>query len=432
MARWILRDRSVSRCGSFVMLRTCFAPIVALLCALELSGCSRRALIVEPATINSGVIEGQTFCLAKGIVSLTVSYKPPAVGGSGPPGAGKSSLHRGGYTFGGAAGAAIASEPDDDEGVSPAPPDAIASRMLAAGAAASNAEPSGVTVTAENIKLGIDNVRFIPDCNYQYSVGLAHDIFHEDDVTIEVDPVTKLLKGVNSTLEDKTPEIVRKLAEAPGQILGGGTAGALGTVRRRNLGFEIRHDVDPTDPASVAVFNRHLRGLFPRVRLVTRPLIDLPNTARQPVPCSQDLCFRTAMPYVVELTTRGDEVARVISQQVVVVPNPYVVANIPVTRSAFVKKEVKLDFKDGMLVKTQIKNPSEMLGFIGIPIDIAKAIVSVPSAMLKFEIAHKQNDAALLDARAGVINSQKALIDAQRALLAGAAAGQQQAASSVP
>ncbi len=386
---------------------------------LSVSGCDRRALLVAPISHSAGHIEGQPFCLAKGIVSLTVSYKPPdpvkTTGGTKPVayelppqrvsiadiGRGQTGAR------GNTAGATAAS--GAKAGTVPAPADGDAP-----------GDPSGPLLgTAQNISLKIDAVHFIPDCDFQYTVALQHDVLHDDEVTIEIDPVTKLLKGVNSILEDKTPAIVAKLADAPGTIFGG--ASKVAAITKTPFSFEIKHDIDPTDPGSVEAFNRHLRGLTPKIKLVTRPLIEVPHAPAERVGCKEDLCFRTAMPYIIELKTTDDSVARVVTQQVVVVANPYLVASIPVTRAPFVKKEVTLEFKDGMLTKTRIKNPSEVFGFIGIPIDVAKAIVSVPASMLKFEIVQSQNNNALLTEQKRALTLQKEIIDAQRQLLATAA-----------
>ncbi len=376
--------------------------LIGFACAVLFVGCGRRALLVSQVPFDAMHVQGQTFCLAKGIVSLVVSSKPSGGGGdAAPPDAGQSP-NPAGQSFDMAAG--------EDDGVAP-------SGENGAGAAAT------LKASVQTLSLTVSNVRFIPDCDFQYAVSLDHDVFHADDVTIEIDPITKLLKGVNSSMWDRTPAIVEKLAKAPGEIFGpGGEAGEAAPRAKTPRYYEIRHDVDPTDKHSVDIFNGHLAGLQPRVRLGTRPLMQLPTHTRERAHCQEDLCFRTAMPYVVELISDDAPSPRVISQQIVVVPNPYLIASVPVTRAPFVKKEVILEFRDGMLSKSQIKNPSEVLEFVGIPINVAKAIVSIPSAMLKFELLQTQNDGKLLLAQKELIDNQKGLVEAQQQLLAAAAA----------
>lgn len=410
------------------MARTASVLFAGFVSILAVAGCSQRALVVEHVPSYATNVTGQSFCLAKGIISLTVSNKPPRqrkgamtdsllgptfsslsrLGASNgfdaiKKAARNSQKHNGGY----------AKTSYKSRGNSPA------------SSAASVGTPAGITSQSEHLKLIIGRVRYLPDCDYHYTVSLKHDVFHNDDIKISIDPITKLLSGINSTLEDKTPEIFRKIAEAPAEILKGYSAsGQRIFVDEETKYFEINHDVDPTDRYSVAAFNMHLRKLSPRVKLITRPLIALPNAGREKAECGNDICFRTAMPYIVELATAGGEERRVIAQQVVVLPNPYLVANIPVTRAPFVKKEVNLKFKDGMLIETHIKNPSEVLAFLDIPISVAKALVAIPSAMFKFEVIQTQNDAGRLRAQKDGLILQKEIIEAQRALLAAAAAPQ--------
>lgn len=368
-----------------------------------LAGCDRRALEISPVAYDAMHVTGQTFCLARGIVSLVVSLKPePKAGGGGGDKFQGPEFSQSGVRFDDET--AFADAAGADQGVKP-----------------SDKEDAGsaTTATMQNLTLTVDNVRYIPDCDFQYTVNLNHDIFHSDKVAVEIDPATKLLKGVNATLKDETPQIIRKIANAPVDVINAANA----AQKTPTDYFEIKHDVDPTDKRSVEIFNAHLAGLKRDIRLRTRPLVQLPHPPREKAHCREDLCFRTAMPYVVELATEDGGSPRVISQKIVVVPNPYLVASVPVTRAAFVEKKVILDFKDGMLVKSDIDNPSEVLAFVGIPIDVAKAIVAIPSAMFKFELKQVQNDAALLKAQKELLQEQKGLIDAQNALLAAAGGG---------
>jgi len=80
----------------------------------------------------------------------------------------------------------------------------------------------------------------------------------------------------------------------------------------------------------------------------------------------------------------------------------------PVRRAPFVKKQVKMDFTSGMLTSVQLVNPSEVLEFIQIPIAVAKAIVSIPSAMLQFKTTQITADNNLLTAQQKNLESANA------------------------
>jgi len=57
---------------------------------------------------------------------------------------------------------------------------------------------------------------------------------------------------------------------------------------------------------------------------------------------------------------------------------------IPVKRSAFVKQVNKIAMQDGLILSNAITNPSSVEGFLSIPINIAKAIVSIPAQLVHF------------------------------------------------
>ena len=57
---------------------------------------------------------------------------------------------------------------------------------------------------------------------------------------------------------------------------------------------------------------------------------------------------------------------------------------VPVKRTAFVKLINKIGIQDGIIISNEITNPSSVEGFISIPINIAKAIISIPGQLLQF------------------------------------------------
>ncbi|MBT8233091.1 MAG: hypothetical protein KJN84_10715 [Bacteroidia bacterium] len=59
---------------------------------------------------------------------------------------------------------------------------------------------------------------------------------------------------------------------------------------------------------------------------------------------------------------------------------------VPLKRGHFIEKSNNLVLTNGLITSNEIKKPSELVGFISIPIDIAKAIVSIPAQLLTFTI----------------------------------------------
>ena len=69
----------------------------------------------------------------------------------------------------------------------------------------------------------------------------------------------------------------------------------------------------------------------------------------------------------------------------ITIVDPNILINIPIKRTVFAKRENKIILEDGIIKSIEITNPSSFLGFVSIPIDIAKAIISIPGQLLTFK-----------------------------------------------
>lgn len=87
---------------------------------------------------------------------------------------------------------------------------------------------------------------------------------------------------------------------------------------------------------------------------------------------------------------------------------------IPVTRAMMVKKTQGLKLQNGMLLENAITKPSESEALISIPVNILKAIFSIPSQLLSFRITHIQQQKSLVTEESGL---SKAILDSEKAKL---------------
>ena len=69
---------------------------------------------------------------------------------------------------------------------------------------------------------------------------------------------------------------------------------------------------------------------------------------------------------------------------------------VPIRSTPFVKRTHTLSITKGELVAHNISNPSSLQGFIGIPINIAKAIVSIPAQLVRIQIKQINDEKARL------------------------------------
>lgn len=261
-----------------------------------------------------------------------------------------------------------------------------------------------------NISLTIDNLKYISDPEHHYRINVHHDVFYDDNISVEVDE-NGLLKAINSTTTDKTPDIIRTIANAPIEILGSERS-----IRAPAEYFEIKFTLDPTRVEDRDRLNQVLDDLGANVEFSARPYMNLPSSAGVHQPnCNLDPCFRTALPYALELVAR--DASTVIARSVVVLPNKYIVGQVPLTRAPFVTKKLSLTFTNGMLTKADLDNKSEVLAFVQIPIDVAKAIVGIPSALFSFQVKQLQADNLYLTEQERSLNLQRQIIEAQNKLL---------------
>jgi len=79
------------------------------------------------------------------------------------------------------------------------------------------------------------------------------------------------------------------------------------------------------------------------------------------------------------------------------VPDRSKVVAVPVKRYPFIANQYNPKFSHGLLMENRIRKPSEFEGFVGIPIRIAKALMSIPAELLQFRITRTQQLTTLAD-----------------------------------
>jgi hypothetical protein len=262
-----------------------------------------------------------------------------------------------------------------------------------------------------NVSLTINTVAYIADPDFHYSVSINHDVLFDDDITVTTDGTTGLLKSINTTTTDQTPAILETLAQAPVSILKLTSEKISSTASSFNITFNL----DPTSVEDRTRLNQILKALTPAIQFNAKPVVPLPYGPNMLPDCGFNICFRTAMAYALELSTTDDAV---VARQIVVLPNKYVLGQVPITRAPFVTKKFVMAFTNGMLTSLQITNPSEALAFVQIPIAIAKSIASIPSAVLQFKTTQITADNNLLTAQQNNLSLQRQIIQAQQQLLA--------------
>ena len=103
-----------------------------------------------------------------------------------------------------------------------------------------------------------------------------------------------------------------------------------------------------------------------------------------------------------------------VTSSIVNVPDISRAILIPVTRAAMVEKKQTLTLKKGMLLENAIIKPSEAEAILAIPVNILKAVFSIPGQLLSFRINHIQQQKNLVTEDAAL---SKAILDSEKAKL---------------
>lgn len=69
---------------------------------------------------------------------------------------------------------------------------------------------------------------------------------------------------------------------------------------------------------------------------------------------------------------------------------------LPITRTAFAKTTNEMTISNGIINSNKITRPSPINGFVQIPINIAKAVVSIPAQLIQIRINNNTNEKNLL------------------------------------
>lgn len=233
----------------------------------------------------------------------------------------------------------------------------------------------------------VESLAVQADPNYRYVAHLSHNGTRDDDLTLEVNS-EGLLTSTKITAADKTGEILVELA---------GAASAAAQPGMED--YDSERDAVRCLGPKVLVFNPADKyeaqgtSLLPAFDSINKQLLEygisLSHDSIPAIPDGDDLepkwgavYYRAPMPIVVSV--HQDE--RVISSSVVNVPQLGPTAYIPMKANAFVTTVDELTFTDGSVTKWNTKRPSEALAIVKVPVDIMKAVVSVPAGIFKLRV----------------------------------------------
>lgn len=124
------------------------------------------------------------------------------------------------------------------------------------------------------------------------------------------------------------------------------------------------------------------------------------------------ICYRTLLPHRMSIYVwSGNALVKPI-QHYILLPNDSPTFFIELKRAALVKNTYDIKFENGMLVSTKATKPSEVLAAVSLPVDIVKAIASIPAEIVQLKINYSSNEKALAEAQQAKFESLQAVNNA--------------------
>ena len=301
------------------------------------------------------------------------------------------------------------------------------------------------------------DVKTIPDLRHQFVLRPQWDSASDDYVKVNLDS-DGLLAGVYGHATDERGEIARGLTDLFSMLIAGPgstskwDAGPRPDPRRSmtdRLGDAPRmiaeYEFDPVDPNDKARVERALKHYG--ITMWLHRQSDCPIAGSGPGCCTTCDCtkpgvyYRLPVPYRFGLRpagrfrepgylgARGDGAWENLEggiERTLLLPNEAVCLYVPVNRASFVSSYTSLVFERGMLREVETDKPSELVGFVKIPVDVASAILAIPAELLTIRInrIEQRSDlaakvAAQSEAERSRIESEIAMLEAARKLRGG-------------
>lgn len=288
----------------------------------------------------------------------------------------------------------------------------------------------------------------VPDLRHHFVIQTKFDAGSYDMLSVGVGS-DGLLTHVTGAAQDQTREIAVGIARLASLLVTGAAQLSGESARMRADGAPEKeipprlvasYEFDPTDPTDL----RRVRGELAKHGVT----MTIEKQANCPIATSGDGCcttcdvsqpgiyYRLPLPYRLQLNPGGVERSVMMSSGVttmqvigvegpidwtILVPNEAICKYVAVTRAAFVTKRTELAFDHGMLTRVSTDKPSELLGFVSIPVDVAKTIIGIPAELLKIRVDQKtqersivQNDADIRKAQADELDAVARILSAQK------------------
>lgn len=312
-------------------------------------------------------------------------------------------------------------------------------RVTAAKEKAASAAKRAADVKANQGKceetVAITQLPPVPDPVHRYIASLDHGFTRDDKLKLSV--VNGMLSSSNAQSTDQTPGILLNLVQS---FAAAGTPRAAAPVWQPQIDkskvscVPDAHSTvfDPTDPQETREQFNVLRDKFPGIVLevadlktATPPPKAGEGQAKGANPAQEGPQVRDAAgllyraPRAVRINVKATADANKVvpnQSQVMVFPDAATLFRLTARAGAFTTGKFDFVFKDGMPADFSVEQPSELAAIAGLPVDIAKALISVPASLIKLRVDYDSQANAAIEAQTAALQAELARLRAQREL----------------
>ena len=296
--------------------------------------------------------------------------------------------------------------------------------------------------TAKNnlVKFSIEPLPLVPDTDQGFVAAMRHSPFRKDQLNLTTTEMG-LLSSAKSIAEDQTGKIAATIAQAI-VSLGGMPApyAAASTIERPKEEKEEEKDLEIDSVVDLADKDGDVKKLRCNLKkkkldFVIVPPFDGDKPSKAPnceepkktpsihgntkdgtgKPCGEEgLFYRRELPYLVKITREdgGDDIPQ--ANALVFMPNRSPITRVPMEAGPFVTSKNTVAFTNGMLTSIEVERPSEILGLVSIPADVAQTMITAISQMIKLRLDYSSSQVNLAKDQSALLDLMKEIAKKQQ------------------
>jgi hypothetical protein len=246
----------------------------------------------------------------------------------------------------------------------------------------------------------------LQDTNRHYILQNHHNAFYDDHNSICLDS-NSFLSSVNTSNADETANIVGTLGQIAVQVAKGlGGAPAVAPI----LPSHIDLFIDPADSDSIDQANTTLNKYKVRVTCTNMQpgeiVTSYSNIDKKPI---NGVLYRQSLLYRLTIVANEGGANEIQQAYNVLAPNRAAIFRLSMKRGAFVTRTASIQFNNGFLLSADYLKPSEVNGFVQIPLNLANDAVSIVTNIIPNQVNLINSKTALNVAQTNFISSQQAV-----------------------